>query len=220
MELNNTVLNILKNFASINSSIVFNEGNEIKTISEARNILASAQIEQEFPQQFGIYDLNEFLSVLSLVDRPRLKFEENYLLIGDQSGRSKIKYFFTDVDMLVNPPSSMNMPEPDLTFELSSETMGKIKKAASALGHSDLVIRPGISLSVCDIENNTSNTFSIDIDGESSIDNFTAVISIENLKLISSNYTVEISSKNIAKFTDNDNNLVYYIALEKTSIWS
>lgn len=223
MELNNNVLNVLKNFASINSSMVFNAGSELKTISEARNILASANIDQEFPKSFGIYDMNEFLSVLSLVDTPRLRFEDNYVLIGDQSGRSKIKYFFTDIEMLTTPPATMKMPEADITFELTADTMAKIKKASAALGHTDLVITPGenaISLSINDIENSTSNTFSIDVDGETTIDNFQAVISIANLKLIPNTYTVSISSKNIAKFEDEIAGSVYFIALEKTSKWS
>lgn len=223
MELNNNVLNILKNFASINSSMVFNAGSELKTISEARNILSSATIDQEFPKSFGIYDMNEFLSVLSLVDTPRLRFEDNYVLIGDQSGRSKIKYFFTDTEMLTTPPATMKMPEPDIQFELTADTMAKIKKASAALGHTDLVITPGdtaISLSINDIENSTSNTFSIDVDGETTLENFQAVISIANLKLIPETYAVSISSKNIAKFEDEVNGRVYYIALEKTSKWS
>ena len=223
MELNNNVLNVLKNFASINSSMVFNAGSELKTISEARNILASVNIDQEFPKSFGIYDMNEFLSVLSLVDTPRLRFEDNYVLIGDQSGRSKIKYFFTDIEMLTTPPATMKMPEADITFELTADTMAKIKKASAALGHTDLVITPGenaISLSINDIENSTSNTFSIDVDGETTIDNFQAVISIANLKLIPNTYTVSISSKNIAKFEDEIAGSVYFIALEKTSKWS
>ena len=223
MELNNNVLNVLKNFASINSSMVFNAGSELKTISEARNILASVNIDQEFPKSFGIYDMNEFLSVLSLVDTPRLRFEDNYVLIGDQSGRSKIKYFFTDIEMLTAPPATMKMPEADITFELTADTMAKIKKASAALGHTDLVITPGenaISLSINDIENSTSNTFSIDVDGETTMDNFQAVISIANLKLIPNTYTVSISSKNIAKFEDEIAGSVYFIALEKTSKWS
>lgn len=223
MELNNNVLNVLKNFASINSSMVFNAGSELKTISEARNILASVNIDQEFPKSFGIYDMNEFLSVLSLVDTPRLRFEDNYVLIGDQSGRSKIKYFFTDIEMLTTPPATMKMPEADITFELTADTMAKIKKASAALGHTDLVITPGenaISLSINDIENSTSNTFSIDVDGETTMDNFQAVISIANLKLIPNTYTVSISSKNIAKFEDEIAGSVYFIALEKTSKWS
>lgn len=223
MELNTNVLNILKNFASINSSIVFNEGSEIKTISEARNILASANIDQEFPQQFGIYDLNEFLNVLSLVDNPRLSFKDKHVLIGDQSGRSTIKYFFTDVEMLTTPPATMKMPDADITFELTSDMMTKVKRAASALGHTDLVITPSnnaIKLSISDIENSTSNTFSIDVDGETTMNDFQAVFSIANLKLIPNTYTVSISSKNIAKFEDEVHGNVYYIALEKTSTWS
>ena len=96
MELNEATLQILKNLASINSNIVIDEGNTIKTISEAKNILSEATIEEIIPQKFGVYDLNEFLGVLGLVDKPSLKFTENYATINDSTGRSKVKYFFSD----------------------------------------------------------------------------------------------------------------------------
>ena len=110
MELNENVLQVLKNFASINSSIVINAGDHIKTISEARNVLGSAVIDQQFPKDFGVYDLNELLNVLSLVDSPRVRFDDNYMLIGDMAGRSTIKYFYTDQEMLTKAPDKFNMP--------------------------------------------------------------------------------------------------------------
>ena len=102
MELSDSTLSILKNYASINSNLVVEEGSVIQTISEAKNILSKVEVAEKFPLRFGVYDLNEFLGVLGLVDTPRLKFEDNHVLIGDSTGRSKVKYFFSDVDMLLS----------------------------------------------------------------------------------------------------------------------
>ena len=103
MELQEQTLNVLKNFSDINPNILIKSGNTIKTISEAKNVLATAVVDNEFPQQFGIYDLKEFISVLSLVDKPNLKFAEESVTISDQSGRSKIRYFFSPEETLTSP---------------------------------------------------------------------------------------------------------------------
>jgi len=222
MELNENVLQVLKNFAGVNSNIVINEGSEIRTISEARNILAVAKIDQPFPQTFGVYDLNELLGVLGLVDSPRLRFEDNNMLIGDASGRSTIKYFFTDVDMLTKAPETFNMPDAEIKMELSNEVLNKIKRAASALGHSELAITPNqgsISLTVRDSENATSNTFTIDVPGAYGDEDFCFICNISALRLLPGDYNVEISSKLISHFTNKDGNVEYYIALEKNSTY-
>lgn len=221
MELNENTLNVLKNFSGINPNMLIRQGNTIKTISEARNVLATAVVAEEFPQDFGIYDLNEFIGVLSLVDTPRLKFAEEYVTIGDSTGRSKIKYFFSPEETLTIPQKDINMPETEVKFTLTNDTLNKIKRAASTLGHDEVSItgKDGvISLSVVDSQNSTSNAFSIDIDGEyPSEANFNFVIGISNLKIIPGDYEVEISSKLISCFKHKDLNVKYWIALEKTS---
>ena len=114
MELNDKTLAVLKNYATINPNVVINEGNVLKTISEAKNVLSSAELDDTFPKTFGIYDLNEFLNVLSLVDSPNLKFEDNYVLVSDCSGRTRIKYFYSDIDMLTVPSKDIIMPEAEV----------------------------------------------------------------------------------------------------------
>ena len=140
MELSEKTLTILKNYAGINSNIVIDSGNDLKTISEAKNVMSSATVVENFPQSFGIYDLNEFLGVLSLVDTPNLTFNESHVLIADSSGRSKVKYFFSDPDMLTKPSKMVNMPVADVNFTLDADTLGRIKRAATALGHSEVSI--------------------------------------------------------------------------------
>src|SRR5210317_1688353 len=118
MELSDNTLQVLKNFSTINQNVMIRAGNTIKTISEARNVLATAVVDVEFPQEFGIYDLNEFIGVLGLVDTPRLKFNEESVTVGDSSGRSKVKYFFSPEETLTTPQKDINMPECEVKFVL------------------------------------------------------------------------------------------------------
>ena len=220
MELNETTLEVLKNFASINPNLVVREGNEISTITEAKNVLASATIDTSFPKEFGVYNLSEFLGVLNLVDKPSLKFDDNFVIISDSSGRSKVKYFFSDIDMLTAPSKTITMPEADVSLTLDSSTLSKLKRAASALDNSKISISPKdgtLELSVVDPANATSNTYSIVIDGEYTESNFTFVFDINNLKIIDGDYEVKISKKLISSFVNKNMGVQYWIALEKSS---
>lgn len=222
MELSDNILQVLKNFATINQNILIKQGNEIRTISEARNVLAKATLDIEFPVDFGIYDLNEFINVLSLVDTPRLLFNEENVIVGDSTGRSKVKYFFSSEDTLTSPQKDITMPEADVSFTLSNDTLNKIKRAASVLGHTEVSITSHngvLSLSVLENQNSTSNSFSIDIDGESKSENFKFILSINNLKILSGDYDVKISSKLISHFIHKTSNVQYWIALEKSSTY-
>lgn len=221
MELNEKTLNVLKNFSGINQNLLIQEGNTIKTISEARNVVATAVVEEQFPQKFGIYDLNEFIGVLGLVDEPNLKFSEESVTVSDSTGRSKVKYFFSPEETLTSPTKDVNMPEPDVSFTLDNETLNKLKRAASTLGHSNVSITPSgggiLSLSVVDNENSTSNTYSIDIDGEYTSSDFNFIISIANLRILPGDYEVKLSRKLITEFKHKELNVRYWIAVEKTS---
>ena len=222
MELNDKTLAVLKNYATINPNVVINEGNVLKTISEAKNVLSSAELYDTFPKTFGIYDLNEFLNVLSLVDSPNLKFEDNYVLVSDGSGRTRIKYFYSDIDMLTVPSKDIIMPEAEVSFSFDRETLSRVKRAASVLGHTELsvsVINNVLSLSVVDQNDKTSNVFSIDVDGTYKNENFNYVFNISNLKMIDDDYRVDISSKLISHFVNEQSGIQYWVALEKTSTY-
>jgi hypothetical protein len=220
MELKDSTLSVLKNYASINPNIVIQQGNTIKTMTEARNVLSSATLDEDFPQEFGIYDLNEFLGVINLVGEPRLAFEQDYVVVTDSSNRSRVKYFFSDPEMLTTPTKDVKMPPADVSFILDQDTLNRIKRAASTLGHSELSItgKDGVlSLSVIDSQNATSNAFSIDVSGEFAGDNFNFIFNIANLKMIPGDYEVGISSKLISHFVNKEVGIQYWIALEKTS---
>ena len=169
MELSETTLQVLKNFSTINPNLMFHTGNEVKTISEANNVLAKAELPDEFPQDFGVYDLNEFLGVLNLVDHPTLSFSEDHTLISDGSGRSKVKYFYSDEGNLTTPSKELIMPEPEVKFVLDLATLNKLRKASSTLGHNELCITNGegtLIFTIRDTDNPTSNNYQILVDGE------------------------------------------------------
>tara|TARA_B100000212_G_scaffold250825_1_gene191971 strand:- start:874 stop:1551 length:678 start_codon:yes stop_codon:yes gene_type:complete len=223
MELSENTLSVLRNFSGINQNISIKSGSNIKTISEARNVVATADVTEEFPKDFGIYDLNEFIGVMGLVDTPNLKFEDDFVTVSDSSGRSKVKYFYAAEETLTAPTKDVTMPEADVKFTLDNETLNKLKKAASTLGHTEVSIQAKdgvLSLSVVENQNATSNAFSIDIDGEFKQDAvFNFIISISNLKILPGDYEVEISSKLITQFKNKEIPLKYWIALEKTSTY-
>ena len=222
MELTEKTLEVLKNYASINSNIVFNEGSVIKTVSEAKNVLSTSTLDVSFPKRFGIYDLNEFLSTLSLLDSPTMKFEDKCVIVSDGVGRSRIKYFYSDIDMLTSPEKDIIMPECEVTFNLARDTLSKIKRAASVLGHSEVSLSNSngrLCLSVIDNNDKTSNVFSIDVDGQCGDVPFNFIFSIANLKMIDGDYTVGISSKLISHFQNNLTGIEYWVALEKNSVY-
>jgi|TARA_R100000329_G_scaffold149323_2_gene139787 hypothetical protein len=221
MELSEDTLNVLKNFSGINPNMMIRSGNTIKTISEARTVLSRATVSEEFPVDFGIYDMNEFMGVLQLVDTPKLKFEDDYVVVNDSTGRSKVKYFYSSEDTLTTPQKDITMPEANVKFTLDNETLNRLKRAASTLGHSEISIsgKDGVlSLSVVDSQNMTSNVFSIDVDGEFESDAvFNFILSTNNLKILPGDYEVSISSKLISQFSHTSLDVKYWIALEKTS---
>lgn len=225
MELSNFTMQVLKNFASINSNLVFKPGHNIMTVAEAKNILASVNVDEEFPQLVGIYDLSELLSVIGLVDNPHLSFKENFIAISDASGRANIKYYYSDIDNLTKPAKGIDMPSIDVSFVLDQNTLNNLKRAASALGHSEVSITGKdnvITLSVLDKDNHTSNTYSIDVAGQTPSNTFNFIVNISNLRLIPADYNVGITSKLISKFTsiNLEKEITYWVALEKSSTYN
>ena len=222
MELSSETLTVLKNYATINPNFVFKHGDSISTMSEAKNILSMHKLSEPFDKEIGIYDLPEFLSAVDLVDSPRFKFEDDYVTIGDSTGLSSIKYYYSSAEMLTHPnekllENAQNMANPVVTFQLDHETLSKLKKAASAFGHSDLAVtksEAGIKLTVSDVENSTSNNYSIDVPGDVTTEDPVLVLNINNLKIIPGDYKVSILDKMFAHISND--NIQYWIACEKS----
>tara|TARA_R100001082_G_scaffold104557_1_gene75970 strand:- start:5 stop:670 length:666 start_codon:yes stop_codon:yes gene_type:complete len=218
MNLCDNTLGILKNFAGINNSILVKEGNQLRTMSVAKNILAEARIDEEFPREFAIYDLNQFLNGLSLHQDPELDFKEDtYLNIRE--GKRRVKYFYADPNVIVSPPEKeITLPSEDVHFQLDSVTLEKLLKAAAVYQLPDLsaVGDAGvIKLVVSDKKNDTTNEFAIVV-GETD-KKFTFNFRVENIKIITGAYDVVISSKLLSRFTCTSIPLTYYIALEPDS---
>ena len=218
MKLSDNTLTILKNFAGINNSILVKEGTKLRTISVAKNILAEADITEEFPRDFAIYDLNQFLNGLSLHADPDLDFkEDSYLSIRE--GKRRVKYFFADPNVIIAPPEKeINLPSQDVCFQLDSASLEKLVKAAAVYQLPDLsaVGEAGvIKLVVRDKKNDTSNEYAIVV-GETDQE-FTFNFKVENIKIIPGAYDVVVSSKLLSQFTNTRYNLKYYIALEPDS---
>ena len=218
MKLSDNTLVILKNFAGINNSILVKEGNKLRTISVAKNILAEADITEDFPREFAIYDLNQFLNGLGLHQDPDLDFsEQSYLSIKE--GKRRVKYFYADPNVIISPPDKeIQLPSSDVCFQLDSTSLEKLVKAAavyqlpdlSAIGEAGVV-----KLVVRDKKNDTSNEYAIVV-GETD-DVFTFNFKVENIKIIPGAYDVVVSSKLLSQFTNKKFNLSYWIALEPDS---
>ena len=219
MNLSEKTFNLLKNFSTINQSILFKKGNTLRTMSVMKNILAEADIEEEIPQDFAIYDLVRFLNGISLFEEPELDFQnDSHLTIRD--GKSKrTKYFFADPSVIVAPPEkSITLPSEDVSFTLDSNNLIQLLKASAVYGLPDLsaVGEAGVvKLVIRDKKNDTSDDFSI-IVGETD-KNFSFNFKIENIKILAGTYKVDISEKLLSRFVNESHNLTYYIALEPDS---
>ena len=222
MKLNQNTQDILKNFSEINTNILIKPGSELNTISTMKNILAKATINESFDKEFGIYDLNEFLSVVSSLDKPELTLQEKHMTISTEGSRSKVKYFYSDPSVIVSPTKDVKMPESDVTFSLSESNLAQLRKMAAILSSPDLALvgtKGGdVVLKVCDKKNDTSNKFDIVV-GENATANYTFYFKVENLKMISGDYDVAVSSKSIAHFTNTKLPIEYWIALEPDSVF-
>ncbi len=214
----NDMLEVLQNFGSINQNIVFKQGTALSIVSEAKNIMAKIELDEPIPMDFGIYDAQELVRVMSLVDDAEIQFNEDSLSLAGNG--SSIKYYYSDIGMLTQPPSrEVTMPEPEVKFTLTQETLNKLKRAASALGHKQIKVDAddeSVKLIITDTKNATANNFTIRVEGEATgdlSDGFT--IGIDNLKLMPGDYEVQVSSKLVSHFKNTDRNVQYWIALEK-----
>lgn len=222
MNLSKDTLAIFKNFANINSNLTLKEGNKITTISTGKNIIAEAKVAESFPCDFGVYDLNEFLGVLSLFDNPVLDWSTKYVFIRDASSsptsKNGVKYFAASASVLTPTPQMKAFPPADIEFKLSSSMLNQIQRVASILKVADFsFVGDGttIVVQVGDKTNATSNTFSSEIGTTDKT--FKVNFKVENLKMVSADYNVTIGGKKISRFDAVNSDLTYYCAIELDS---
>lgn len=223
MKLSNETRDVLKNFAAINPNIVFHGANEIKTVASAKNILAFANINETLPDtSWGIYDLNEFLGVVSMFDDPELAFSDDFKSVKIKQDRKSVNYYFSDPSILTSPSKSIDMPDPEVTIDLTDSDIAQLRKAASTLGVNDVVItaNPGdnqVTVRVTDVEDATANNFEMMVDGPQANSPYRFVFNIANFKIMPGDYRIQLSSKLITKWENQTLPLHYFIALETTS---
>lgn len=223
MKISKETLDVLKNFSAINPNLVIEQGNKLSTIAEAKNIMASCEVTETFDKDIGIYDLNEFLSALSLIEDPEFVFGDTSVSI--KSALTSLTYRYADKSILTSPERGVNMPEAEVTVELSAEVINQIRRAGAALNHPVVSITTNANdsklyLQVKDPSNSSSNIFQYELDASYDLDAaFDYQFLISNLKLIAGDYKVAVSSKLISHWKCiNTNSVEYWIALEKTSV--
>jgi hypothetical protein len=212
-------LAILKNFASISPNLLIAPGSIIKTKSIQNTIYAAATVIDSFPSEFGIYDLPEFLSVISIFNNPDLEFNDTFVRITE--GRTSIKYFSADKSVLTYPQKEIEFPEADISFTLSSDTLASINKTASILRVPDISFvgeDNKLKLVVSDKKNSTSNAFELDM-GETDKE-FVIKFKVDMFKFMPHTYTVDVSPRKVARFTAKEQNLLYFVGIESDSTFN
>jgi hypothetical protein len=224
MNLSNETVSVLKNFATINQNLVIKTGSSISTMSAMKNIVASAAVKEDFPTEFAIYDLNEFLAVLSLFGQPDLDFKDAFVIITDGHGSAATKYWYSDPSVVTTVTKEITMPECEINFSLENSLLSNVQKAASVIGVPDMVLESmdsGVALlKVTDKKNTAANDYAVNVDVNNPAGKnlpYKFWFKVENLKFLPGSYDVGVSSKNISHFVNSNVDIQYWIALEPES---
>jgi len=219
MKISDSTISILRNFSDINANILFKPGKTLNTVSTMKNIMAKAEVEEDFETEFGVYDLPEFLRAIDSFKQPVLKFNGSAnLKIQDEKTSLSARYAFADKSTLVTPTKEIKMPDQTVTFTLKNEDYESVKKLYTNLSLPDIAFKGEggkIKLVALDKKNSNSNESSITV-GETDIE-FTAYIKAENMKIIPGEYDVALSKAKIAHFINKKVKVQYWIALEADS---
>ena len=226
MNLSEQTVSILKNFSTINQNLLVKQGKVLNTMSAMKNIVAKAEVEEEFPVEFAIYDLNEFLSCLSLFSTPELTFKNGFVVMSEGKLKGKnLKYWFSDPSVVTSPTKELTMPSTVVSFPFENAVLSEVTKAAAVIGAPDMVLE-GLNvgnavLKVTDKKNDTANSYDshVKINNADSQENvpYKFWFKVENLKLLPGDYDVNISERKISHFQNQKLPVGYFIALEPES---
>ena len=223
MKLTTETISVLKNFSTINANLMVKAGSSLSTISSQKNIVARADVVEKFPNDFAIYDLNDFLSQLSLFRKPDLEFnDENkpgFVIITEEGTSDSLQYWFAAPEVVTGPSKEISMPSTELTFTLSSETLARVIQAGAVVGAPDMALFGG-KLMVTDKKNPSANVFETPLDVGNVAAEYKFWFKVENLKLMPSSYDVGLTSKKIGHFTSTKLGVQYWIALEPESVYT
>ena len=218
MKISAETISVLKNFSAINQSIIFKEGNVIKTISPQKTVMASATVADEFPREAGIYNLGQLLATLSMYKEPELEFNDKTLTVSEGKSSSVISY--SDPSMIISPPAKeIKLPGVDVSVNVTAGVISNVMKATGVLGLPEIAfVGEGGTcyLRAIDSANPSANSHSVEVG--KTYDTFTLIIKTENLNIIPGDYNVELSSKGISKFSGDL--ATYFIAIESKSTYA
>lgn len=215
MKLSEQTVEVLQNFSTINQSLLFREGRTLRTVSPQKTVLAEVEVGDEFAQDFGIYDLGQFLSALSLVENPELDLGDNGMTISDGNGTS-LNYRYADASMIVTPPEkALTLPDINASFKLSSNVLRDVLQGARVLGLPEIIVKcvdEVVTIEAGDSKNSSMNSYSKKV--AIADEDFTHIFKVDNMKMMMLDYNVEISSKGISKFSTEDGRVTYFVATE------
>ena len=217
MKFESKTIQILKNFSTINPSLMFKPGSTLATISPLKTLMARATIDETIPSKFAIYDMSKFLGVLTLFDNPTLNVGERGMEIS--SNQQKVNYTFADPKLIVTPDDKeINMPQCEIKFRLLGDDLTKVLKAMGVLQLPELAVTGNgeeMFIEAIDSKNPSSDTYKVQV-GTTTF-NFKMVFKSENIKIMSGDYDVEISSKGISHFKGITVPVEYWVATEASS---
>jgi hypothetical protein len=215
---------ILKNLASINQTLLFPKGNVLVTRSVKKHTYCTVEVPEKFPRRFSIYDMNQFLSAVTQFDKPVLDFEEDetYVKLSDESGGLAVKYHYGDETLAYtpDPKRKIELPSTDVEFKLTEVQFKQITNMSRVLGTPQLaLVSDGstLSLETLDSENTSTNTTSLAIGEAPSDTTFSLVWRIEYMKMIAGTYDVSVSKEGLSRFKHESMPLIYHILLEANS---
>lgn len=211
MKITPRTVQLLKNFSGINTAIYINKGNKIRTMSESKSIVAEAVVAEEFPREFGIYDLNQFLGVASLFTNPEFEYDTQYMTIKGDEGSSS-RYFYSAKENHVMPPEVVRMPDPVFTFTLTEKLLKQLLQAANVMGLPDIIVEGNgekVTITASNVKNSTTNNYFVEIAESDAV--FKIVFKVDNIKLLLGSYEVKIASQGIAEFALTDGSLKYWV---------
>ena len=220
MNISPETLDILRNFSTINSGLTVKEGNELKTVSAMKNIFARAIVTEDFDKEHSIYDLSEYLGAVSLFVTPNFEFNAEKVTVSE--GDNSVQYYYADPQMVISPQKDINMPDPEITFDIDESVLDSLLKASSVLSLPDMVLSSDgttVVLTVKDKKNSTSNVFSKTV-AQGNGSKYEMFLRMENIKVIPGDYTVFVSSQGIGQFTNRKQSVEYFIALEPDSTYN
>ena len=220
--LSKTTLSILKNFSSLNSNILVSPGNTLKTITPSMNGMAEATVEETFPIEFGIWDLNKFLGVISLFQNPTFYFEEKYVRIEGANG-TFVNYFYSSPNILTIPKKDVKMPKICAEALLSQDAFSELSRASSILQVPDICFQSkndSIYAIVCDRNDPTSNSCEVDLNADPKDKDFSFNFKIDNIRPLAGNYKISFAKNVVAQFENLDIPLKYWFAMESSSTYN